>query len=77
MGREWELGKDVHEQDNLLDGLTFDCLIVAVSCNCKVIDEDSVRQTVKEMFDANAQDMNDLLDKNIGEIIKRAKKGRD
>ena len=32
MEREWRLGKDLYPEDNLLDGITFDDLILAVLC---------------------------------------------
>ena len=31
--REWKLGEDLVTSDSLLDGLTFDDLILAVHCN--------------------------------------------
>lgn len=35
--RKWILGDDLAACDNLLDGITFDDVILAVHCNCRVI----------------------------------------
>ena len=77
MVRKWELGKDVHEKDNLLDGFTFECLITAVICNCEVINEASIKKTLEEILESRMEDMYELLKTNMPEIKRRAKQGRD
>ena len=76
MDREWKLGEDIHELDNLLDGFTFDCVITALYCGEKVIDEAAVNRVVKDILDSQIQDMRFLIENNMHEIIKRAKRER-
>lgn len=73
--RKWELGDDLVESDNLLDPVTFESLILAVHCNCRVIDEKAVKETVKEIMDKRLADMRFLLRKNMDAIIRAAKRG--
>lgn len=75
--RKWELGDDLMESDNLLDPVTFESLILAVHCNCPVIDRKSVKATMDEIMEERLSDMRFLLEKNMDAIIKAAKKGRD
>lgn len=44
--RKWVLGDDLAACDNLLDGITFEDVILAVHCNCHVIS----RETVTKQF---------------------------
>lgn len=74
--RKWELGDDLMESDNLLDPVTFESLILAVHCNCPVIDQKGVEETMKEIMEERMADMRFLLKKNMDAIIKAAKKGR-
>ena len=76
MNTEWMLGVDLSVQDSLLDGLTFDDLILAVHHNCRVITPKAVMRELKEMLDTRLQDMEFLVNKNMPYIIKEAKKGR-
>ena len=71
--RKWELGDDLAESDNLV---TFENLILAVHCNCPVIDEKAVKETMKEIMEERLADMRFLLEKNMDAIIKAAKRGR-
>lgn len=73
---EWKLGKDLSGEDNILDGVTFYDLILAVHCNCDTINEESVRKTLKEILSQRMQDMTFLIGENMDEIIQAAKRGR-
>ena len=75
--RRWKLGDDVCKQDNLLDGITFDDIILAVHCNCKEITPEAVRKEFKEFLEMRMTDTEFLLENNIAEIIAEAKKGRE
>jgi len=77
MDREWKLGVDLHETDSLLDGFTFESVITALYCGEPVIDESAVKRVVNDILKSQMQDLNCLLENNMNEIIKRAKKGRD
>lgn len=75
--REWKLGEDLVTSDSLLDGLTFDDLILAVHHNSRVITPEAVRKELREMLDGRKQDMMFLLEKNMDAIMAEARKGRE
>lgn len=77
MGREWKLGVDLIASDNLLDGVTFGDLILAVHCNCRDISPEAVRKELRGILDSRRQDMDYLLEKNMAAIILEARKGRE
>lgn len=74
--RSWKLGDDLSEQDNILDGITFEELITTVRCNCPTIDSNSVYTEFRRILEIREQDMYSLLNNNIGVIVAAAKKGR-
>ena len=76
MEREWKLGVDLSTHDNLLDGVTFDDLILAVQCNCPVINRATVHTELNRILSSRTQDMMHLLQNNMEEIMKAAKQGR-
>lgn len=76
MERQWKLGEDVSEHDNLLDGITFNQLIVSLHSGSEKVTPADVRKVVKDMLEIQLEDMWFLVDKNMDEIIKRATKGR-
>jgi hypothetical protein len=76
MDRRWKLGDDLATCDNLLDGVTFDDLILAVHCNCKSITPKAVKRTLDEIMEERLADMNFLLKNNMAAIIAEAGKGR-
>ncbi len=75
--REWKLGEDLLTCDSLLDGLTFDDLILAVHCNCRTINPAAVRAELSNMLASRKQDMMFLLEKNMDAIMAEARKGRE
>ena len=75
--REWTLGKDLVTSDSLLDGLTFDDLILAVHCNCRTIDRVAVQMELNKILATRRQDMMFLLEKNMDQIMAEARKGRN
>lgn len=77
MDREWKLGVDLSTYDSLLDGLTFDDLILAVHCNCRKVTPEAVRKELKAMKESRLQDMDFLLEKNMDAIIAAAMEGRE
>lgn len=74
--RKWKLGEDLSTCDNLLDGMTFDDLILAVHCNCRDITPNAVRKELMEILSSRKQDMIYLLEMNMDEIMAEARKGR-
>ena len=77
MEREWKLGVDLSTQDGLLDGLTFDDLILAVHCNCRTVPPAGVRKQLREMLEGRLQDTNFLMENNMDAIMAAAMKGRE
>ena len=76
MEKEWTLGKDLHAQDSLFDGFTFQELIDTLCCNEPVIDEVTVRRVANEMLKLRLTDFIFLLDNNIHTIIEAAQKSK-
>lgn len=74
--RTWKLGEDLCACDNLLDGLTFNDLILAVQCNCRDITLEAVRKELQVILAGRKQDLENLLEKNMSAIMSAAKKGR-
>ena len=62
-----------NEKDDLLRGITFEDLIVAVQSNCKEINEHTIKETLNDMLEPNLQDMRFLLNQNMELIIRCAK----
>ena len=74
--REWTLGKDLVTSDSLMDGLTFDDLILAVHRNCRTINRAAVQMELNRILTTRRQDMMFLLEKNMDAIMAEARKGR-
>lgn len=75
MERDWKLGKDLYPEDNLLDGITFDDLLLAVH-QCRTINRAIVHSELNEILAQRRQDMMFLLEKNMDVIIQKALEGR-
>ena len=76
MDKQWKLGEDLAEVDNILDQITFDDVILALHHE-RVINEQSLQLVVKDIVDQRMQDFEYLFENNIDEIIARAKRGRE
>lgn len=76
MAREWKLGNDLLPCDNILDGITFEDVILAVHCNCQEITRAAVLWEARMIAEQRMQDYKYILANNINEIIERAKEGR-
>lgn len=74
---QWKLGIDMVSSDNMLDGFTFDDVILAVHCSSRQITQDQVRRQVYEILANRLEDLNYLLENNIEEIMQEARKGRE
>ena len=75
--RAWKLGEDLVTSDNLLDGLTFDDLILAIHHNCRIITPETVCAELDEILAGRKQDMMFLLERNMDAIMIEAGKGRE
>lgn len=69
--RQWKLGDDLTETDNILDAIMFEELITTVRCNCKDISEKNVKETMNEILRFRTDDMKELLSRNMAEIMER------
>lgn len=74
--RAWRLHDDLITSDNMLDGFTFDDVILALH-TCSTINEQSAVQVVRDIISQRLQDLEFLFDKNIDIIMAEAKKGRE
>ena len=75
MPEKWKLGEDLSTYDSILDGLTFDDLILAIHCNVQPerMTPDRVRKELREMLDGRLEDMRFLVEKNMDKIIEYAR----
>lgn len=76
MERKWKLGNDLYPEDNLLDGITFDDLILAVH-QCRTVNRATVHAELNEILAQRRQDMMFLLENNMDIIIQKALEGRE
>ena len=69
--REWKLGEDLSTYDSLLDGVTFDDLILQIHCNVpkENITPDIVRTQLLSLLNGRLDDTWFLVDKNMDKII--------
>lgn len=74
--RKWILGDDLRPADNLMDGITFDEIILTVHCNCRNITREAVIREINDLVSMRLGDMRELLMRNIDIIMSEAKKGR-
>ena len=76
MERAWRLDDDLYTSDNLLDPITFDQLIMAVHCDCRQVNEASVRREQEKILEMRKDDMMELLERNMDIIIEKALENR-
>ena len=67
MDRQWKLGEDLAEIDNILDQITFDDVILALH-HQRVINEQSLQSVVKDIMDQRMQDFEYLLANNVDTV---------
>lgn len=76
MDRKWRIGEDLSVEDNMLDGITFADVILAVHHNCREITPEAIRTEVLGFVEMRLDDMKYLLEKNLDAIAMEAMKGR-
>ena len=77
MEQKWRLGEDLSIKDNMLDGITFEDIILAVHCNCREITPEAIRKEVLDFVELRLDDMKCLMEKNLDVIAEEAMKGRE
>lgn len=76
MEQDWRLDGDcLSTHDNLLDGFTFDDVILALH-HTRKINEQTAAAVLKDILEQRLTDMKFLFEKNIDIIIAKAKEGR-
>lgn len=76
MEEKWRLGEDLSVEDNMLDGITFADIILAVHRNCREITPEAIRKEVLDFVEMRLDDMKCLMEKNLDVIAAEAMKGR-
>ena len=77
MERNWTLGDDLTTDDNLFDPITFDELILTVHCNCREINPTTICKELESIILGRLEDCTEILGRNIAEVIRLAKEGRE
>ena len=73
-----DLTEDSHERDSaLIDGLTFDTLLLEINCNIKDINPDTIRKQFIEDLTSRVDEARNIFEANIQNITKQAKKERN
>lgn len=74
MENKWKLGDDLRTYDVLLDGITFDDLILALHCNVPTeeLTCDRIRAELEDTISIRREDMEFLLQNNMDEIVEYA-----
>ena len=73
---EWRLGEDMAQDDCILDPITFDHIILALHAGEKNITPAAAVRIFKETLECQLEDAYFILEKNMDEILRRAKIGR-
>lgn len=74
--KQWKLGEDLFPEDNMLDGFSFEDMIVLVKCNCEELTPANARKELEQMLASRLEDMYFLFDKNIDKILENARSRR-
>ena len=69
--------KDGYERDqNILDGYSFDVLLLEIQCNLKEINKETVEEQFLEVLHYKINDAKEIFYNNIDNIVAQAKKER-
>ena len=72
-----DLTEDSHERDaNLIDGLTFDTLLLEINCNIKEINPEAVMNQFYDDLNSRVEEAKSVFVDNLTNIVKQAKKER-
>jgi len=64
-------------QAHILDGLTFDILLLEISCNVREINEETIKAQFEENLKNKIQSAREVFNDNLQNILKDAIKYRD
>ena len=66
-----------HEREsNLIEGLTFDILLLEINCNIKDINEQTVTEQFEEDLKGRVREARSIFKSNLKNIVKEAKRER-
>ena len=72
-----DLTEDSHERDaNLIDSLSFDTLLLEISCNIKDINQETVKEQFNTDLNNAINEAKSIFKANLDNIVKQAKKER-
>lgn len=78
-GTDWnniDLNSPCQRDLNLIEGLTFEALLLEVHCNLPNITEDTVRKQFLEDLNSRVTEAKDIFDSNLKNIVKYANEYR-
>lgn len=65
-----------HEQDNMLDPISYHELLLTIHCNVQEINEQTVKHTFRQIMGFKVIDAEDALARNLKGIVEEALKRR-
>jgi len=57
---------------NLIENLTFDCLLLEINCNLPEINEETVRQQFEEDLNSRIEEAKAVFEDNLTNLVKYA-----
>lgn len=71
------LSEDSSEREaNLIDGLTFDTLLLEIHCNIKDINAETITKQFNDDLNSRIEEAKSIFNSNLNNILKQAKKER-
>ena len=71
------LSEDSSEREaNLIDGLTFDTLLLEIHCNIKDINAETITKQFNDDLNNRIEEAKSIFNSNLNNIINQAKKER-
>ena len=69
--------KSAYERDqNILDGYSFDTLLLEISCNLREVNERTIREQFEISLKSKIESAREVFDNNLKNIVKTALKER-
>ncbi|MDR1572374.1 MAG: hypothetical protein LBS32_07605 [Clostridiales Family XIII bacterium] len=76
MGMEWRLGVDMHEGDDIMDGITFEQVLTMAECNEPEIDEGAMTRCFGRLMEQRAEDACFVMERNLAAMTAMARRLR-
>ena len=71
------LNSDYERSQNILDGYSFDILLLEINCNIKNINKDTIKQQFEESLKMKIDSAREIFVANLDNIVKQAIKERE